>query len=63
MAESSNVYILITSHLSAQLSVDLGQNFPPAQQLLGAHLEKMFACQSTYLTIDCTPTQFLTALQ
>ena len=67
MAESSNVYILITS--ISQLNpvllaiVELGQNFPPAQQLLDAHFEKLFAFQTTFLAIDCTPTLFPTAQQ
>ena len=43
--------------------VDLGQNFPPSQQLLDAHLEKMFAYQTTFLAIDCIPTLFLAARQ
>ena len=43
--------------------VDLGQNFPPAQQLLDAHFEKLFAFQTTFLAIDCTPTLFPTAQQ
>ena len=67
MAESSNVYIPITS--ISQLNpvllaiVELGQNFPPAQQLLDAHLEKLFAYQTLFLAIESIPTLLLTAQQ
>ena len=43
--------------------VDLGQNFPPAQQLLDAHFEKLFAYQTSFLAIESIPTLLLTAQQ
>ena len=67
MAASSNVYILITS--ISQINpvllaiVELGQNFPPAQQLLDAHLEKLFAYQTSFLAMESIPTLLLTAQQ
>ena len=67
MAESNNVYILITSisqHNPVLLTiVDLDQYSPPAQQFLDAHLEKLFAYQTSVLAIESIPTLLLTAQQ